>query len=306
MTRPLRIESPGAYYHVLARGNAKQPIYLDDPDRLRFLDVFAAVVRRFGLKCFGYCLMDSHYHLFVRLAQANLSRAIQRLNGLYAQSFNRRHGRNGHLFGSRFKSLLVDRDPYFLELARYLALNPVRAGLVVTPEAWRWSHHRALAGFEKAPGFLAFDEVLSAFHSRDVASARESYLRFVNSAIGIDTNLARATEDGGILGRLSFRTQFAEHLGCKVEDPEFRRRERFANRPGLAVLFRGVRTKSDRDSRIRSARGQFGYTVGAIASQIGASRWTVTRVLSAGSSNAKDGSPNGAPRSKPSGPPDAG
>ncbi len=127
MARPLRIEFPGALYHITARGNAQQDIFVDDEDRLLFLSVLERVVSRFHLLLHAYCLMDNHYHLVLETPQANLSQAVRQLNGVYTQAFNRRHGKVGHVLQGRFKAILVGRDSYLLELCRYVALNPVWA-----------------------------------------------------------------------------------------------------------------------------------------------------------------------------------
>ena len=124
MARPLRIEFPGALYHVSARGNARQDIFLDDQDRQRFLGVLERVVSRFHLLLHAYCLMDNHFHLVVETPEANLSQAMRQLNGVYTQAFNRRHDLVGHVLQGRFRAIVVDRDSYLLELCRYVVLNP--------------------------------------------------------------------------------------------------------------------------------------------------------------------------------------
>jgi putative transposase len=129
MARPLRIEFPGALYHVTARGNARQDIFLDDEDRQRFLGVLARGVSRFHLLLHAYCLMENHFHLVVETPEANLSKAMRQLNGVYTQAFNRRHKRVGHVLQGRFKAIVVDRDSYLLELCRYVVLNPVSMAL---------------------------------------------------------------------------------------------------------------------------------------------------------------------------------
>lgn len=130
MARPLRLEFPGAIYHVTSRGNARNAIFLDDEDRVLFLACLGAVVTRFGWWCHAYCLMDNHYHLLIETPEGDLSRGMRQLNGVYTQRFNRRHGRAGHVFQGRFKAIVVDRDSYLLELCRYVVLNPIRAGMV--------------------------------------------------------------------------------------------------------------------------------------------------------------------------------
>ena len=139
MARPLRIEFAGALYHVTARGNAQAAIYADDTDRQQFLSLLQNTVDRLDWYCHAYCLMGNHYHFVLHTREANLSRLMRHINGVYTQAFNRRHGKVGHLFQGRFKAILVDRDAYLLEVCRYVELNPVRADMVAEPAAWPWS-----------------------------------------------------------------------------------------------------------------------------------------------------------------------
>jgi len=135
MARPLRLEFAGALYHVTSRGNRREEIYLDDQDRRRFLTLLAEVCERFNWRVHAYCLMSNHYHLLIETPDANLSRCMRQVNGVHTQAANRRHGQVGHVFQGRFKALLVQKESYLLELARYVILNPVRAGMVARPEA---------------------------------------------------------------------------------------------------------------------------------------------------------------------------
>lgn len=136
MSRPLRIEFPGAVYHVTSRGDRREEIYASDDDRTLFLAVLAQAAERFHAKALAYCLMGNHYHLVLQTRDANLSLLMRHLNGVYTQAFNRRHGLNGHLFQGRFKAILVDTDTYFLRLCQYVELNPVRARVVGHAQAW--------------------------------------------------------------------------------------------------------------------------------------------------------------------------
>lgn len=148
MVRPLRIEFAGAVYHLTGRGNEKKPVFLDDEDRKIFLDLLDEVNKRYCWACHAYCLMDNHYHLLVETLKETLSIGMRQLNGVYTQAFNRRHGRVGHLFQGRFKAILIEKENHLLEACRYVALNPVRAGLVELPEQWKWSSYRLTAGRE--------------------------------------------------------------------------------------------------------------------------------------------------------------
>lgn len=136
MARPLRIEYAGALYHVTSRGDRREAIYRDDDDRLIWLDVFSQVCSRFLWRCHAWCLMDNHYHIVIETAEGNLSQGMRQLNGVYTQQHNRRHGLSGHVFQGRFKAILVQKEAYLLELARYVVLNPVRAGMVNDVVDW--------------------------------------------------------------------------------------------------------------------------------------------------------------------------
>jgi putative transposase len=178
MARPLRLEFAGALYHVTARGDRREDIFIDEADRERFLAVLAEVESDFNWALHAYCLMDNHYHLLIETPDGNLSKGMRQLNGVYTQRFNRRHGRVGHVFQGRFKAILVQKESYLLELARYIVLNPVRARMVRDASRWRWSSYRATAGLIEKPQWLHIDGVLSAFSSRRV-TAIARYAAFV-------------------------------------------------------------------------------------------------------------------------------
>jgi putative transposase len=154
MSRPLRIELPGAVYHITSRGNRREPIFADDADRKGFLEMLGQAMDRFDSQVLAYCLMGNHYHLVLFTRQGNLSRLMRHLNGTYTQMFNRRHALSGHLLQGRFKSILVDRDSYLLELCRYVELNPVRARMVSAPREWPWSSYLAHSLHAPTPPWL--------------------------------------------------------------------------------------------------------------------------------------------------------
>ncbi|MCG6940487.1 MAG: transposase, partial [Thiohalocapsa sp.] len=186
MARPLRLEFAGALYHVTARGNERRSIFLGDADgdRAAFLDVLGATCERFNWLVHAYCLMTNHYHLLVETPDANLSKGMRQLNGVFTQYVNRTHARVGHLFQGRFKAILVERESYLLELSRYVVLNPVRAGMVAAPGDWPWSSYPAMVGELPAPGWLETDAVLRAF-AEERTAAVAGYRRFVAEGIGI-------------------------------------------------------------------------------------------------------------------------
>jgi REP element-mobilizing transposase RayT len=136
MSRPLRLEFAGALYHITSRGNGRNLIYLQDDDFELFLQILANVCERYNWVVHAYCLMNNHYHLLVETPDANLSQGMRQLNGVFTQSMDRKHHRVGHLFQGRYKTILVDKDAYLLELCRYIVLNPVRASIVNSPEEY--------------------------------------------------------------------------------------------------------------------------------------------------------------------------
>ncbi len=179
MARPLRIEYAGALYHVTSRGDGQDDIYLNDEDRKEYLDVLRDVCERYNWIIHAYCLMTNHYHLLIETPDSNLSRGMRQLNGVYTQRFNRNNSRAGHVFQGRYKAILVQKESYLLELARYIVLNPVRAQMVRSSRDWPWSSYRATAGFIKTEKWLNVDWILSSF-SRKKIEAVKLYRSFVS------------------------------------------------------------------------------------------------------------------------------
>jgi len=139
MSRPLRIEFAGALYHVTSRGDRQEDIYQSNDDREVFLNIMSDVCERYNWVIHAYCLMSNHYHLLVETPDQNLSKGMRQLNGVYTQAFNRNNKRVGHVFQGRYKAILVQKESYLLELARYIVLNPVRARMVRFVKEWPWS-----------------------------------------------------------------------------------------------------------------------------------------------------------------------
>lgn len=179
MARPLRLELAGALYHVTSRGDGREDIYLSDEDRLAWLETLAEVCKRFNWLCHAYCQMTNHYHMVVETPDANLSQGMRQLNGVYTQRFNRSHQRVGHVFQGRFKAIMVDKDSYLLELARYVVLNPLRAKMVRRLDQWPWSSYPATCGQAPTPDWLQADFVLSQF-SPTRGRAIAKYIAFVH------------------------------------------------------------------------------------------------------------------------------
>lgn len=184
MARPLRIEYAGALYHVTSRGDRRENIYQEDGDRELWLEIFSQVCSRFNWRCHAWCLMDNHYHIVIETIEGNLSQGMRQLNGVYTQNSNRKHGRVGHVFQGRYKAILIEKEAYLLELSRYVALNPVRAGMVNNIEDWEWSSYSAMIGKELLPEWLETDWLLSQFGSSK-KEAIIAYKNFVREGIGL-------------------------------------------------------------------------------------------------------------------------
>jgi len=279
MARPLRIEFPGAVYHITSRGNAKQVIFLDNQDRDIFIEILSTVVERFHWFCHAYCLMDNHYHLIIETPEGNLSRGMRQLNGVYTQVFNQRHQRIGHLFQGRYKAIIVEKDSHLLSLCRYVVLNPVRAGVVRKPEGWVWSSYRATIGVAKRPGFLKVEWVLSQFDRKKDESVKK-YKRFVTE--GITEGSPWETLKGQIfLATESFIERLSGVLGEKGGAKEIPKTQRYAGRPSLEELLKeeGVRHKKVKDETIYMAYTQYGYRMKEIAEYLGVHYATVSRAV---------------------------
>ncbi|MDX1764607.1 MAG: transposase [bacterium] len=204
MARPLRIEYPGAFYHVISRGNARQKIFVSDGDKHKFLSLLETGVAQFGYRIHVYCLMDNHYHLLMETANANLSKILHRLNSGYSTFFSRKYHRSGHLLQGRAKVLLVDKDAYALELSRYIHLNPVKAGVVKRPEVYRWSSCKSYFKKLPLPDFLETSFLLGQLDKRE-APAREAMRAFVEvGRTGRLPNPFKDLKGGVILGDDAF------------------------------------------------------------------------------------------------------
>jgi putative transposase len=221
MPRPLRLEYPGALYHVTARGTRQGAIFLDEQDRALLLSILAQALRTCDAQAFAYCLMGNHYHFVLRTNQSNLAELMRRINSVYSLTFNQRHGRSGHVFEGRYKAFHVDRDAYLLEVCRYVDLNPVRAGFVASPVRWAWSSYRANCGAVSSPWWLATRDIYALLSERqpagstDIATGGRRYADWV--AAGRSVRLwANSLRQGKYLGDDGFieRVERAASEGC--------------------------------------------------------------------------------------------
>ncbi len=251
MSRPRRVEFPGAVYHVIARGNEKKPIFRNSEDRPRYLARLGECAARFGVSVYAYCLMTNHVHLAVETGSAPLSRVMLALHGWYSQDFNRRHERVGHLFQGRYSAFLVQAERYLLTLVRYIHLNPVRARLVTRAQDFDWSSDRAYRG-KPAPPWLVTDVALAGLgHTRGAAMRAYASLMSGGEAVNYEeletyAQLIRGDED--------FARRIVSH-----RDPEIVRRKLTVGRVGELVA--GVARLSPKQFRLAtgSIRGMTAF-----------------------------------------------
>lgn len=266
MARPLRLEVENGIYHVTARGNERKAVYRDSTDRERFLEVLTRTLERFRWSCLAYCLMTNHYHLLVRTPQPNLARGMRDLNGVYAQAFNRRYGRCGHLFQGRYRAVLIESDEHLLTAVAYIVRNPVRAVMCSSPEEWRWSSHAAALGV-RPPGMLDLEELWTCL-APTRARARALYRELIEDEAPdeIVSYEGRVLDGGEAFAR--------RHLAGLERDPEIPSAHLRLPRPPLAQVL------SAPTSEAMAAAYEHGYTMPAIARQLGLHPSTVSRKLS--------------------------
>jgi len=279
MARPMRIEYPGALYHVMSRGNARSAIFLNDEDRKLFLEILRNVIERYGWKCYTYCLMNNHYHLLIETPGANLSIGMRQLNGVYTQACNRAHRLTGHIFQGRFKAHVVDKQNYLLMLSAYIALNPVRVKLARKAEDWIWSSYRAIIGVDQVPGWLEAHYIREQFGST-MKKAKKNYERFVAEQLNRSTPWNEVTGQV-LLGDDDFIAAMGEKIADRSGEAEIPREQRYFNRPELKDLFSNIVTMDERNKKIIETYFKYGYRQAEIAKHTGLHYSTISRLISA-------------------------
>jgi putative transposase len=274
MARPLRIEFPDALYHITSRGDGREDIYRGDGDRGMFLRLMGEVCEGFSWWGHAYCLMTNHYHLLVETPNANLARGMRQLNGVYTQRFNDVHGRCGHVFQGRYKAIIVQKEAYLIELARYIVLNPVRAGMVSRAEDWPWSSYRATTGEEACPNWLRRDWLLSAFDATEQAAVA-SYQRFVTEGVG-QAGPWEQLKHQVFLGSDAFVDNLQRRLPMDRDLSEVPRAQR---RPPAKPLAEYVALCPDRDAAIVAAYASGGYTLKQIGEYFNLHYARISRIV---------------------------
>jgi REP element-mobilizing transposase RayT len=273
MARPLRIEFAGALYHLISRGNERRNIFRSDRDRRAFLEFLGVAAKRFGWSVTAWVLMSNHFHLVVQTVEPNLSRGMQWLNGKYAGWFNRTHGRSGHLFQGRFKAFLIDKETYQAEVMRYVALNPMRAGMFDRPEQYKWSSYRATAGLEKAPEWFDIEAALSLF-GNERGPAQEAYREFVLAKIGCEDRLWDKLTNQLYLGTEEWTRAMRKIVEKKPRSTDHPRTQRAIGRPKMYRIIDAVakaaKVATDtirytRGGMLRSLTAWIGWHEGLIA-----------------------------------------
>lgn len=275
MARPLRIELSGGVYHVTSRGDGRDDIYLSDADRETWLEVFGQVCERCNWICHAWCQMTNHYHILIETPEANLAKGMRQLNGVYTQRFNRAHQRVGHVFQGRYKAILVERDSYLLELARYVVLNPLRAKMVRRLEVWPWSSYLATCGQETPPVWLQVEWILGQFGQRR-SSAISKYVTFIHEGARLPSIWAQLR--GQIfLGSEDFMQKMQAQIGQKPTLGEIPRAQRRSITQPLPEFERDY----PRDEAMARAYLSGQHTMSAIAKYFGVHYSTVSRAVKA-------------------------
>jgi REP element-mobilizing transposase RayT len=215
MARPYRLQGEGLLYHITSRGDDRKKVFINETDYKKFLGYLRTAQEKFQFYLYAYCLMGNHYHLLFETTQSNLSRIMHSLNTAYTVYYNVKRKRSGHLFQGRYKSILVDKDNYFLELTRYIHLNPVRAGIVDRPEQYQWSSYREY--LEKSEGSLIDKAELS----RYLKLSSDQYREFVLGALGKSIDPFADVYGGFILGKAAFIKDTLALLKEKVEGGDY-------------------------------------------------------------------------------------
>ncbi len=283
MARPLRIELSGGLYHVTARGDRREDIYFNTADRQAWLTLLGQVCERFNWMCHAYCLMTNHYHLVVETPEGNLAQGMRQINGVYTQYVNRTHRRVGHVFQGRYQAILVEKDSYLLELARYVVLNPVRAHTVKDTAEWPWSSYRAMIGQASSPPWLNTDWILGQFGS-EWQQAITRYIDFVRAGVGLPT-LWEKLQNQIYLGS----EQFVQRMQREIESLQaLQEVPRAQRRPVAKPLDHYVRHASDPFLGMALAYLSGDYTMKAIADHFGVHYTTVSRAVKAYETAEKD------------------
>ncbi|MBW2544564.1 MAG: transposase [Deltaproteobacteria bacterium] len=257
MARPLRIEYPGAWYHVMNRGRSAEKIFRDRHDYQVFIKLLEESSEMWNIRVAAYCLMTNHYHILVQTPDANIARSMRHINGVYTQKFNRRHLCDGQLFRGRYKSILVGGDSYLLQLVRYIHRNPVKAGIANTPDDYLWSSHKGYLSVTKKWKWLYRELILSMLTKNRKEWVKE-YRKFIS--IEKDEEMADALESEkwpSVLGPERFIDWVKGKYYAVKADQEVPQAQYLAPEAELIINAVCKFYNISRDELYRSRRGQF-------------------------------------------------
>jgi len=279
MGRPIRLEYPGAVYHIYARGNRKEHIFLEDEDRILFLKIFSDTAHRLNWICHAYCLMRNHYHLLIETPDGILNPGMQYLNSLYARKFNRKYDLVGHLFQGRYEAHLLEGSRRFLLTARYICRNPIEANIVQKADQWPWSSFRATVGLQYPQEFLLVDDILSCL-SHDKSTAQRFFSDLVHTPIHVNKRMEiEITEKE--MKNPDLAKMLRPLLDLRQSLAPVARNQRIQSRPLLKDLFKDALndSKEVRDRLINEAFRIYGYTQSEIGDYIGLHTTTISRIV---------------------------
>jgi putative transposase len=273
MSRRHRILFPGAIYHVMARGNRKERIFVDDIDRRQFLKIVAAGLVKFGAECYVSCLVGNHFHKVIHTPHANLPDLMQHIDGLYTQFENWRHGTTGHVLEGRYTGIVIDDTCYLRNAIGYVLRNPVEAGLVRDAGDWRWSTYNAAMG-KASPRFETLTWVRSLFPADTLAESRRLLAEHVRKEPQDYPELVRTVAEGPH----EFKKSVRRVIGLTLYRAALPRSYRSMARPPLSDIFACV-NRADRRQTIVRAHIVHGYLLTEIANYLELQPTTISRIV---------------------------
>ena len=273
MARRHRILFCGAIYHVMARGNRKERIFVDDVDRRRFLKIVAAALEKFGAECYVYCLMDNHFHKVIHTPRANLPDVMQHIDGLYTQYENWRHRTTGHVLEGRYTGIVIDDTCYLRNAIGYVLRNPVEAGLVSDAGDWPWSSYNAAMG-KASPQFETLTWLRSLFQADTLDESRRLLAEHVRKEPEDYPDLVRAAAEGPH----EFKKGVRRVIGATLYRAALPRSYRAMARPPLSDVFAGVKRAERRQTIVR-AHIVHGYLLTEIANYLELHPTTISRIV---------------------------
>lgn len=255
MSRPLRIEYPDAWYHVMNRGRRSEEIFFTDADRQEFLKVLQESSELWNFRISAFCFMSNHYHLLIQTPDSNLSRGMRHVNGVYTQRFNRAHKKEGQLFRGRYKAVLVDDDSHLIEVLRYIHRNPLRAGIVKTLGDYRWSSHQEYMSRARKCSWLHKDDLLTMLTAIKKRQ-RSAYLDFVSKGEPEEIERFYSLKNlPSILGSDLFKESIREKFSDLVNQPEIPESKILAPDAGKVILAVCGFYRVSREEMLVSRRG---------------------------------------------------